>query len=234
VKNEADEILEKLQGNCKLLNAGWSDRIEYTVPVKYHQADCDRRVACTTCPVVDEKRSRYVNRPGLLEQLREFQQSKDVDRNPKAARGAPRVKKPKMHPELAGFLVLDEITCEANTVLDRIFEEAGSDRTWLAIPISSILTGLDYQVKQFVDERPDLARQVLKLTDKWVRQARAALKLSVSDAMFGDTVCPCGGGLSIPWDNSGAVKCIGSPSAAPCGTEYGMDSWVELYEKGKR
>lgn len=233
---EKEALLKRLEENCKLLGSGWRDRVEYTVPAKYHGPGCMKGDDCH-CPITHEKRIRHVHRPSLLEQLREFRQNRDTDRNPKSERGAPRVKTAGKPPgDVTGFFTLDEITCDAYTVLDRIFEEAGRDRRWLVEqPLGSIFNGLGYQVKQFIDDRPDLARDVLKATDRWVRQAKAALRVTVSDAMFGDTVCGnCGGGLSVAWDNSSDVRCVGTPATAPCGETYPMSEWVQLYERGKR
>ena len=136
---------------------------------------------------------------------------------------------------MAGFFTLDEITCDAYMSLDLIMTEAGRDRTWLSAPLKTVFEGLTYQVQQFAEARPDLARDTLKLTDKWVRQARAALRVTVSDAQFGSTVCGnCGGGLSVAWDNSSDVRCVGTPETPPCGETYPMSEWVALYERGKR
>lgn len=226
---EARKVIEHIEENCKLLYFGWYERVEYKVTVPIHEAGC-QSVGCE-CPRATESRARQDQRPGLLQQLQEFQKHKDVDRNPKAARGAPRVKKPKSHPELKGFFTLDEITCEAYMLLDRIYEEAGRDRLMLSSPLKHVLQGVPYQVGQFVESRPDLADQILRATDKWVRQARSALNIAVSDAMFGDTVCGnCGGGLAIAWDNDSDVRCVGKPSAPSCGHTYPMSEWVALYE----
>lgn len=233
--SEIKGMIERIDANCKTLYDGWREQVEYKVPVMYHGACEDRNNPACGCPTVDEVRVRQVKRPGLLEQLKEYTSNKDADLNPKAARGAPRVKTPKMHPELAGCLTLDEITCDAYTLLDKIFEEAGRDRLWLAQPLKAILQGLHYQVSQFAGERPDLARDVMKATDRWVAKAKASLKLTVSEAMFGDTVCGnCNGGLAVAWDNSSDVRCIGTPAAPPCGTSYPMSEWVALYERGRK
>lgn len=239
MSNETKGMLDRVEANCKLLWKGWREKVEYKIPVKYHDKETCAihrvRAATCECPVENESRTRSVNREGLIQQLREYTKNVDADLNPKAARGAPRVKTPKLHPEMAGFLTLDEITCEAYTLLDRVFEEAGRDRTWLAQPIESMFMGLTYQVGQFGEERPDLAREVAKATDRWVAMAKTTLKLTVSDAMFGDMVCGnCGGGLAVAWDNSSEVRCIGAPDEPPCGETYPMSEWVSLYEKKKR
>jgi hypothetical protein len=227
-------LIETIEENCKVLASGYSERVEYKVPVIYHRAQCSDRGHCE-CPTTNETRVRSVVRPCLLDQLQEFQENKDTNRNPQAARGAPRVKTPKMHPELRGFFVLDEITCEAYMLLDRVFEEGGRDRVWLAQKLKYVIQNLTYQMTCIVEARPDLVGQVMRATNKWVGQARGALNQNVSDAMFGDTVCGnCGGGLSVAWDNSSDVRCVGTPSAPPCGETYPMDEWVSLYERGKR
>lgn len=231
---EAAGMLERLKENCTLLGAGWQEPVEYAVPVTYHRAECPRsRVTCE-CPQVTEKRTRYVKRPGLLEQLKEFQANKDVDRNAKAARGAPRVKTPKMHPELAGFFVLDEICTDIYMTVDRALEECDRDRAWASMATQHVLAGLTTQVSYFVESRPDVARTVVKATDKWVAQARRALKISVDDSMFESTVCAnCGGGLSTRHDHAGDLReivCVGTPSDPPCGETYPMSEWLKIYE----
>lgn len=235
---ENDVIIERIDKNCTLLGSGWKERVDYTIPVTYHKKEiCQPQNKPCGCPLENEKRTKYVNRESLLEQLRLYNQNRDTDRNPKAERGAPRVKTAGKPPgDVTGFLTLDEITVDAYSTLDRIFEEAGRDRMYLVDrSLKGVFNGLTYQVTQFIESRPDLARDILKATDKWVRQAKAALRMTVSDAMFGDTVCGnCGGGLKVAWDNSSDVTCIGTPTDPPCGETYPMSEWVALYEKGKR
>lgn len=233
---EYEALLDRIEENCNLLISGWDEYVPYKVKEQEHEGvECFGKKC--DCPERLKSRSRRVRRPGLLEQLRQYQQHKDADLNPKAARGAPRVKTPKTHPELAGYLTLDEITCDANARLDRIFEEAGRDRLYFVDRnFNSVISGLPYQVRQFIDARPDLARDVLRLTDKWVRQAKATLKMTVSDAMFSGMVCGnCEvGALAVSWDNSSDVRCAGTPAEPPCGHTYPMSEWVALYERGKR
>lgn len=231
------ELIRRLEENCKILGSGWSDQVEYSVDVKYHVDGCKQRLMGGNChcPVKTEKRSRYVKRDGLLEQLRNFQANKDVDRNPKAARGAPRVKKVKYMPELNGFFTLDEITSEAYMLLDRVYATGGRDRLAAAGPLAIVFSGLAYQMTMIVDEWPDLVREVLTATDRWVQQARQTLNLSVSQAQFADVVCGnCSGGLAVNWDNTGEVRCIGTPADPPCGESYGPSDWVGLYEAGRK
>lgn len=232
---EYEVLLERLKNNCDLLALGWDEMVTYKVTQKIHQSTDHIGKECD-CPTGQKERVKYVRRPGLLDQLREYQRNKDVDRNPKAARGAPRVKTPKTHPELAGFLTLDEITCDAYSKLDRIFEEAGRDRMYFVDRnFHSVINGLPYQVQQYIEARPDLARETLKLSERWVRQAKATLKMTVDDAMFEGVVCEnCGGALAVAWDNQSDVRCIGSPADPPCGHTYPMSEWVALYERGKR
>lgn len=235
--SESKALITRLALNCKMLGEGWHDKVEYEVPVVYHNRDvCDQVTLKCGCPVKNEKRTRNVRRSGLLEQLREFQQNRDTDRNPKAERGAPRVKTAGKPPgDLAGFFTLDEITCEAYTLLDRVMEEAGRDRSWVCEPLKQILPGLPYQVNLFAEERPDLAREVISATDRWVSRAKQALRITVSDAMFGSTVCGnCNGALAVAWDNASDVRCIGTPELPPCGETYPMSEWLSLYEGQRR
>lgn len=243
---EEQKIVNRVADNCQLLYDGYTEKVEYVVDVIYHRAECVNRnrmesvpdVACT-CPVAGEKRVRQVRRPGLLRQLRDFAANKDTDRSPKAERGAPRVKVPGRPPgDMANFLTLDEIECAIPLAVDRALEEAGRDRTWAASPVSSILIGLSGQVSYLIGAgRPDIARDLDKALQGWVRQARETLRITVGDAMFSTVVCGnCGGGLSTPWGNRGDhdVRCVGTPSSPPCGETYPVSEWLRLYEDHKR
>lgn len=237
---EAKVLMERLTDNVGQLVYGWREKVEYMVPIRYHdKGQCTfatrmKNGDICNCPIKNEKRARHIQVDCLLDQLKEFAKSKDVDRNPKAARQAPRVKKVKFMPELNGFFTLDEITCDAYMLIDRAYEMADLDRTISSRPLSEVLGGLVIQMGQIVEARPDIVRDMVKATGKWVASARRTLNLTVADAMFEGVVCEnCGGALSIAWDNSSEVKCIGSPSAASCGHTYPMSEWVALYEKGK-
>ena len=230
----------RISTNAGLLVSGWTERIDYVVEVATHE--CGRTAPLSTahceCPTEKEKRSRSVQRPGLLEQLSEFKKHKDTDREPKAERGAPRVKTAGRPPgDLQGFFTLDEITCDVYSTADRILEEAGRDRSYIAgLNVQQALLALPYQCSRFGDERPDLAHQLAKATDNWVGAAKRALRMTVSDAIFGDTLCGnCEvGGLAIAWDNNSDVRCIGTPAQPPCGHVYPMSEWVSLYGQGKK
>jgi hypothetical protein len=228
---------ERVYANARELVMGNRESVEYTIPVAYHVASCalTRRDTSCDCPVKNEKRVRSQQKPGLLGQLRDIAQYKDTDRNPKSERGAPRVKTAGKPPgDMSGVFTLDEIICDIYVTVDKVMEEAGRDRGYAALPVQEVLTGLPGQIEYFGNERPDLARALAQATDKWVAQAKSTLQLTVSDAMFGDTVCGnCGGGLKIAWDNTSDVICIGTPSTVPCGETYPMSEWVALYEKGK-
>lgn len=237
---EQKDLMEKLYENVKQLAHGWREKTEYTVPIRYHITTCSvsnriRNGDRCECPTKDEKRTRHIKVDGLLDQLKEYLKSKDVDRNPQAARQAPRVKKPKTNSDLNGFFTLDEITCDAYATIDRIYEDGGRDRMLATQPIHEVIGSLTYQMGQIVDSRPDLVRDAIKATGKWVNMARRTLNLQVADAMFEGVVCDnCGGALSIAWDNASDVKCIGSPSAPSCGHTYPMGEWMSLYEKRQR
>jgi hypothetical protein len=98
-----------------------------------------------------------------------------------------------------------------------------------------VISELPDQAAMFVESRPDVARTLLDATNRWVATARRALRLTVSDAMLDGTVCGnCGGGLATPWDNSGDVRCVGTPSEQPCGETYPMSEWISLYEGSRR
>ena len=240
LEGEAREILESLQENCKILADGYEESVDYKVPVAYHRSSCKYYTLKSThprnceCPVVHEARVRQIRRPGLLQQLKDYQKHKDVDRNPKAARGAPRVKTPKCHPELNGFFALDEITGDVYMTVDRALEEAGRDRSWATESVAIVVRNLPGQAAHFVEARPDIARHLARRSARWVETARRALKITVESAIFEGTVCGnCGGGLSAPWDGEGDVRCVGSPTEPPCGETYPMSEWITLYERGR-
>lgn len=235
---EEEKILERIGANCRLLYEGYYEPVEYTVPVAYHRNGCDRVPVTCKCPVTNERRSNKVKRPGYLRQLQEFAAHKDTDRNPKAERGAPRIKVAGRPPgDMAGFFAHDEIVCDIIATVDRVLEEVERDRTWAASPVHEILMALAGQVGHFIQARPDQARVIDKAAASWVAKARATLRISTGDAVFDSVLCGnCGGGLSTPWGNRGdhAVVCIGTPSDPPCGESYPMSEWVKLYEDHKR
>lgn len=236
--------LRKIESNCKLLYGGYQEKVEYVIDVAYHRGECVHYGKSTRvkddcdCPTAKEKRVRNVNRPGYLDQLHKFAQNKDTDRNPKAERGAPRVKVAGRPPgDMAGFFALDELSCNIVNVIDRALEEVGRDRTWACGPIHQVLAGLAHQVAYFVESRPDVARDVEKATTKWVESAQSTLKISTGNAIFDSVVCGnCGGALGSPWGNQGEsdVRCIGSPSAEPCGETYPVSEWLRLYEESQQ
>lgn len=226
--------IEKIRDNCALLTHGWQEKIEYKVPVTYHTTGCEQNVGCT-CPVTNEARARTVKHPGLLNQLEEFQQHRDSDRGPRAERGAPHAGGSRPPGELGGFLTLDEIVAEVYTVVDRVLDEGGRDRSYAACSIRDVLNGLAYQMEQIERDRPDLVHDIIRATDRWVAKAKASLRLTVASATLADTVCGnCGGGLVVAWDNSTDVACAGTPAAPPCGETYPMSEWLSLYERGRR
>lgn len=237
---DARNIIRNIDENCKVLYDGYHENVEYAVDVAYHRGHCKYHGKSTLpktdceCPIVREKRNRRVKRHGLLQQLQEYQQNKDVDRNAKAARGAPRVKTPKCHPELAGFFALDEIMSEIYREVDRWLEDAGRDRTWASQPVKLILMGLAQQAAHFAEARPDLVRTVDRRVERWVGVARSALKITVADSIFDSAVCGnCGGGLSTAHDAGGdmtMIRCVGTPTDPPCGEGYPMGDWLKIYE----
>lgn len=241
LSDEPRQLMERLTENVGLLVYGWREKIEYEVPVRYHdKGQCSfasraKNGDVCSCPVRNEKRSRHIQVDCLLDQLKEYAKSKDVDRNPQAARQPPRVKKIKNNPELNGFFTLDEITCDAYMVIDKAYEEADLDRTVTSRPLTEVLGGLILKMGELAEGRPDLVRDMVKATGKWVSMARHTLNMTVSEAQFSGTVCGnCQGGLAVAWDNSSDVRCIGTPTAPPCGETYPMSEWVSLYEKGRK
>jgi hypothetical protein len=241
---DAQAIIKRVGDNCKLLYEGYSEGVEFVVDVAYHRYGCEyhgksHKPKGCDCTVTREKRVRSIRRPGYLEQLREFAQHKDTDRNAKAERGAPRVKTAGRPPgDLGGFFALDELECDIPTVVDRALEEAGRDRSWAVQPVRLILIGLASQVAEILaDGRPDVARDLDLAARRWVESARSTLKITVGDSMFDAVTCGnCGGALSTPWGNQGDadVRCIGTPTDPPCGETYPPGEWLRLYEDHKR
>jgi hypothetical protein len=240
---EGKDLLKRIEANCKLLYDGYSESVEYRVAVAYHRDGCQYYAKSRTpkddceCPVVNEGRAKRIARPSLLEQLQAFAVNRDTDRNPKSERGAPRVKTPKCHAELAGFFTYDEIVSDIYAVVDRAMEEAERDRLWATSPVAHILAHLHNQVAVFVEARPDVARTLDRAARGWVEKARSALMITVGDSVFQSVTCGnCGGGLSTPWGNRGEadVRCVGTPAEPPCGHTYPMSEWITLYEDHKR
>lgn len=230
--SEIGRVRLSVENQCRLLHQGYTERVEFSVTVPYHVAGCSRRDC--GCPVKTEARSRNVHRKGYLEQLADFARNKDTDRGPKAERGAPRVKVPGRPPgDLAGFFLADEIAIEVSKLADRICTEASRDLTWAAQSTRGILMGLAGQVGIIAEDHPDLALDVEKAVLGWVRRCREALRINVGEAMFKGMVCGnCGGALATSYGNSGedAVRCVGGPENEPCGTTYGPDEWLRIYE----
>lgn len=237
---ETGKVIRRIGDNAKLLYEGYSEKVEYAVDVAYHRGECKYYSKSTLpkddceCPVVREQRVRNIRRKGLLSQLHDFARNKDTDRNPKAERGAPRIKVAGRPPgDMGGFFTLDEIMCDIPYVMDRVLEECGRDRTWASQPVGSILIGLASQCGHFAESRPDQLRVVDKAARRWVESARSTLKITVGDSIFESVVCGnCGGGLSTPWGNRGDhdVVCVGTPETPPCGHTYPMGEWIKLYE----
>jgi hypothetical protein len=152
LSEEARNLVVRIDENCKLLYEAYLEKVEYSLGVAYHIELCPHHGRSTKpkdcpCEVVHEKRVRQVRRPGLLDQLREFAANKDTDRNPKAERGAPRVKTAGRPPgDMGGFFALDELECDIPAVADRFLEAVGRDRTWAAQSVRLILLGLAGQV----------------------------------------------------------------------------------------
>lgn len=229
--------LVQIKADCALLVLGWNDKVEYKVPVAYHRITCKYRQRLSTgcqCPVTNETRIRNVKRPGLLEQLEKFKEYQDTDREPKAERQAPRVKKIKNNAELGGFFTLDEIACDVSATIDRLWSEAEKPRTWAVIGTKNLLGALPGQAAM-LSSRPDLVHELARAVAGWVRLAGRTLRLIVSDSIFGDSCCGnCGGGLVVPVDASGDVRCVGKPGGGPCGETYPMSEWVGMYERRQR
>lgn len=237
----ADDVIDEIRENCKLLYDGYYENVEFAVEVAYHRGDCRWHGRASVpkddceCPVVVEKRVRRKKRHGLLQQLREFSQNRDTDRELKAERGAPRTKVAGRPPgDMEGFFTLDEIECNIPYVVDRALTEAGRDRTWAAQPTRAILMGLAGQTGFFIEAHPDQALDILRATRRWVEQARASLRISTRATVFESVTCGnCGGALSTPAGNRGEtdVRCIGTPEQPPCGETYPPGEWLELYQR---
>lgn len=296
LSDEAREIVLRIDENCKLLYEGYLEKVQYVLQVSAHAADCvwhgrTHLAKDCGCPVTNEQRVRNVRRPGYLDQLREFAKHKDTDRNPKAERGAPRVKTAGRPPgDMGGFFALDELECDIPSVADRFLEALGRDRTWAAQSVRLVLLGLASQVANALsaaaaggpaagagrldggstqgpvidsagdrlrccedplrtskddhgtkisdhDAPIDHARRVDLAVIRWVDLARRTLKITVQETIFDKIVCGnCGGGLATPAGNRGDhdVRCVGTPSAPPCGETYPPGEWLRLYEDQQR
>jgi hypothetical protein len=229
--------VQAVSDNCDLLTRTNREKIEFTEMVKYHTGPAHHADTCE-CPEKPERKARFVNRPALLDQLKNYSREKDCNLSPQAERQAPRVKKAKLNPELNGFLTLDEITVDIYSSLDKVFEKGERDRRWLVEPIHTILQGLPNQTSYLVAlGHHDLAHEVRRLTDKWVDMARRTLNHTVPDTMFANTVCGNCGGALVDVREPGqqpVVRCKGTPAEPPCGTEYPPSEWLKLYQGERR
>lgn len=230
------EYIKKVEADIKLLNQGWRDKVEYMLPVVYHRPHCESTGngnACE-CPIVNEKRSKHVTSPGLLQQLEEYGKHVDLGAEPKAERGSPGKSKSRPPGDMNGFHTLDEIIAEAYTITDRIMREAG--RSAEVMPIREVLNQLPYQCRQIVDDYPHLVEDIAHATGRWVDKAQRALGIKTTETVFANTVCgDCGGALAVGRDlRRTDVRCVGTPAAKACGRRYPMSEWVGLYEKGRK
>lgn len=241
---EEQALVDRVKANCELLVSGYKEKVEYETDVAYHQDGCKWRGKSTMpkpceCPVNREKRVRQINRPGYLAQLHAFAQHKDTDRNPKAERGAPRVKTAGKPPgDLAGFFALDELHCAIVSTVDAALREAERDVTWASQPVGVILGSLSQQTAYILQAgRPDVARTLDLAARRWVDSARSTLRISTAETIFDSVACGnCGGSLSTPAGNRGEhdVVCIGSHDMPPCGESYPVTEWLRLYEDHRR
>lgn len=233
----ASSEIARIEENIKQLTTGWQEKIEYDKPVKYHQGGCADGTGCA-CPVVNEKRSKYIRHKPLLEQLREYARHVDLGAEPQAERGSPNKSGSKPPASMAGFHALDEIHIEAYSLTDRVMRESGRSKTFGVDykKLAAMLDQLPYQCRQIVTDYPHLVGDILAATGKWVDMAKRVLGFKTSEVMFRDTVCgECGGALLVGRDpNKTDVRCGGTPSTPSCGTKYPMSQWLELYEKGRR
>jgi len=210
--------IKKIEENIDLLIKGWREKVEYYKPVDYGDQG-----------IIKEKRVKHVRRPGLIEQLAQYAKHADTGAEPKSERGVPGKQKSRPPANMAGFHLLDEITVEANTLIDRVVREAGRSADIGTLPLRDTLATLPYQCRQIIDSHPPLVDDIAHAVHTWVDRAQRVLGLKTSEAMFADTVCDCGGALAVGRDVMRTdVRCAGSPSAPSCGKRYGPADWLRL------
>lgn len=212
--------MREIEHDVVLLKEGWDERIEFRVCVGGEF----------------EIRVNTVRMAGLLDQLRNY--SRDGDPGPAsgAQRGSPNKAGSRPPGRVGGFVLLDEITCEAAYWLDRILTVTGQDRTQGLKAMPGLLDAIVLECQRIEDTNPGLVADVACVTREWVRRARFLLAHEPGTAMFAGTVCgDCGGALAVSRDAASAtsVRCIGGPAVAGCGRRYERGQWLDLYRAGE-
>jgi hypothetical protein len=223
-------MTDEIQANYELLVRGWTESIDYRVKIAVHNPGCANKeegveIECA-CPTVVENRAKGIKHAGLLEQLRSFALDGDPGHRDECERGAPN--KPGSRPPgmMAGFHLLDEITCEANMLYDQVLIDIGNHREYALISFPGVLSRMVRVSQDCEQGRPETVRAIREGFRKWVKDARRVLSHEERASLLADTVCgECGGGLAA---YRTTVKCIGSPDTPSCGVVYGKDDWLDL------
>lgn len=126
-------------------------------------------------------------------------------------------------------------------LVDTIHEQADRVHRWLSMRITliemstapkrspeSCLYAIRAMVRTTLLTDAELA-STLQTTTQLVSQARQMLGYDVRRVMLANMVChECGGALGVAEDASTDVKCMGSPTAPPCGNTYSRMQWLDL------
>ncbi|MEU3052247.1 hypothetical protein [Streptomyces griseus] len=223
-------MIDEIQANYDLLVRGWIESIDYRVKIPIHNEGCANKeegveIECA-CPTVIENRAKGIKHAGLLEQLRSFALDGDPGHRDDCERGAPN--KPGSRPPgmMAGFNLLDEITCEANMLYDQVLIDIGNHRELALVAFPGVLSRMTRVAQDCEQSKPDTVREIRMHFAKWVRDARKVLSHDERASLLANTLCgECGGGLAAYRDT---VKCIGTPEASSCGVVYGKEDWLDL------
>jgi hypothetical protein len=197
----------------------WTERVEYTLPVCVHTAECTtthtslsvgeaKHYECT-CPVRAEKRVERVTQPSILAQLDE---SADA-LTPGLASGA-RGTKPCSRPPAT--LDMLDLLCTIDVWLD----EVGSDATSRPARLRRLVTMSGTHSNQWTFE------VCLRLA-RYTKTARIMLNYDAPKRSLRDVVCgECGSTLVVAIDASSDVGCVGGG----CGKIYRQYEWVDLID----
>lgn len=186
------------------LAVGWSEKIEYAVRVGGQV----------------EKRAGWVSHKSLIVQL-----ERQTDRLITGERCESSGGKPTSRPpgNLEALALLEEIHTYALEVGAHWDIRRPPRTPW---GTRAVLGAIAAHARTHTD---DELSQVAWHLQGYARRAQTLLGHEAPIKLLADSVCgECGGALAVPSDARGAVRCVGSPQAPPCGTRYQHSRWLEL------
>ncbi|MFD8117065.1 hypothetical protein [Streptomyces microflavus] len=216
-----DDLCEEISDLVKQLNRGWREKVHYRINITLKN-----EMGVTT-----EERAKTVAHPGLLAQLKEFEQNGDNGPRDGAERSAPN--KPGSRPpgNMRGFHLLDEISVEVIRFTEDCYLNLSGPAENALCSVDELLDQLQRMAFNYADTQPEMVEEIRVRLRKWVRTCRLALSHDLRETMLADTVCgECGGALAVGKGEVTDVRCIGTPEAPSCGLRYKREDWLALLE----